>query len=285
MKQFFSAIILSLSLMLLVTACANLDKHIETIKPTARLLGTRLTNINFQQADLEFDVAIKNQNPFSLKLASIEYDLRVAEHSLVSGITGEGIKVKKSSTSTLALPVTLKFDDLKKISGELWESDQLAYQLNTYINIELPIIGNHTIPYAKKGELPVPKLPRVRLNNLKIQKLNLASAELLAEVEIDNPNAFDLGLKNFNYSLNINRQNWGKGTSSNPTSIPKRGKGSLNIPLKINLLSMGKSVYGIIEGNQTFNYQLQGDITMDTGLEFMRAYKLPMNISGTASVK
>ena len=56
MKQFNSTNFLFLTLLLLIAGCANLDQQLETIKPTAKLLGTRLTNINFEQADLMIEL-------------------------------------------------------------------------------------------------------------------------------------------------------------------------------------------------------------------------------------
>lgn len=283
MNNTFFKTVFSLLLIVLISACAQFDKYAETTKPTATLLGTRLTNINFDQADLVFDLAVKNSNPFSIRLTGLDYDLKVAGNSLVSGITGQGIKVKKSSTSKVALPVTLKFDDLKKIPGELWNADQFAYQLDTNINVELPVIGNYTIPFTRKGELPVPKLPSIKLKDLKVSNLSLTSADLVAEVEIDNPNIFPLGLSNFNYRIDINQQNWGEGTSAQLSSIPQKGKGTISIPLKLNLLTMGKAAYQLISGSKQFDYQILGGVTLDTGLEFLRNHKMPLDIKGTTS--
>ena len=151
MKLSATKYILGTFFVLLLSACASLDKQLETIKPTASLVGARLADINFDQVDLIFDVAVKNKNPFSFKLAGLDYDLMVAGQSLVSGITGQGIKIKKSSTSNIALPVTLKFDDLKKLPGKLWESDNFIYQLDSSINVNLPVIGNYSFPFTKRG--------------------------------------------------------------------------------------------------------------------------------------
>ena len=278
-------IFLSLILISFISACAQIDKQVKAAKPTAELLGTRVTNINFEQADLVFDLAVKNANPFSIRLAGLDYDLKVAGNSLVSGVTGQGIKIRKSSTSKVALPVTLRFDDLKNIPGELWKADQFVYQLDSNINVKLPVIGNYAIPFSKKGELPVPKLPSVKLKNLQIKNLSLTSANLLAEVKIDNPNIFKLGLSNFDYRLDINQQTWGEGTSAQSSSIPQKGKGTISIPLKLNLLSMGKTAYQVITSGKQFDYQLLGGVTLDTGLEFLRNHKMPLDIKGTTSFK
>jgi hypothetical protein len=52
--------------LLLLAGCAELTKHAETIKSNAELTATRLANINFEQADLVFDLEIENQNPVAI---------------------------------------------------------------------------------------------------------------------------------------------------------------------------------------------------------------------------
>jgi LEA14-like dessication related protein len=265
--------------------CATIEKQIDTIKPSAELLGTRLTNINFEGVDLVFDVAVTNRNPFSLRVAGLDYEIVIAENSLISGVMAQGLKLKKSSVSKVAVPVTLKFDDLKQLPGELWKGDEFEYHVFTDIHLNLPVIGKYTIPVSAKGELPVPKMPSVRLQKVRVVRLNLASADIVADIEIDNPNAFGLGLKNFNYKLDINQQTWGQGTGSIPNSIPQKSTGTIRIPLTLNLLTMGQSVYQLLNGDQRLNYQLSGAITIDTGLNFLRAYQMPLNISGTTDLR
>jgi LEA14-like dessication related protein len=272
-------------LTLLATGCATIEKQIDTIKPSAELLGTRLTNINFEGVDLVFDVAVTNRNPFSLRVAGLDYEIVIAENSLISGVMAQGLKLKKSSVSKVAVPVTLKFDDLKQLPGELWKGDEFEYHVFTDIHLNLPVIGKYTIPVSAKGELPVPKMPSVRMQKVRVVRLNLASADIVADIEIDNPNAFGLGLKNFNYKLDINQQTWGQGTGSIPNSIPQKSTGTIRIPLTLNLLTMGQSVYQLLNGDQRLNYQLSGAITIDTGLNFLRAYQMPLNISGTTDLR
>jgi len=267
-----------------LSGCAELTKHAETIKPTARLTGTHLANINFEQADLVFDLAVVNQNPIAINLAGLNYDLKIENQSLISGVTAQGLEIKPASTSTVQLPVTLKFDDLRKLPGELWQQDRFAYQLDTTIVVDLPIIGNYAIPLSKSGELPVPKMPVIKIKGLKIKNLSLAAAEVVAQVEIDNPNAFDLAFSDFDYQLDINQQNWGQGSISQRSSIPQKAKGMIEIPVKLNIMSMGKSAYQLLSSKQPLEYQLKGAMTLDTGIELLQNYRMPLDIKGTASL-
>ena len=272
-------------LTLAIAGCANIDKQFETIKPTAQLLETRLTNINFEQVELAFDVAINNPNPFSLRVSGLDYEIIIADYALLSGVLAQGLKLKKASTSEVTLPITLKFDDLRKLPGKLWQDDYFSYRLASRIHLDLPLIGKYDMPLTKKGELPVPKIPSVNLTSVTVTSLNLASADIIAMLEINNPNAFQLGLKNFNYKLNINKQTWGEGISTVPRNIAEKSTGTVSIPMKLNLLTMGNSVYQLLNGDQRLNYQLSGNMTLDTGLNTFRAYRMPLNISGSTSLK
>ena len=279
----YPKILLLLFCALSIAGCAQIDKKIETIKPTAKLVDTRLANINFNQADLVFDLAVTNKNPFSIHLVDLDYDFKIAGYSLLNGVTGQGLKLKKSSTSRISLPVTLKFDDLRKIPGELWRKDVVDYRLDSKINIKLPVIGNYAVPFSKIGELPVPRLPSIRLQDITVKSLGLTTAEIVALVEVTNPNTFNIELNEFNYRLKINQSQWGEGASVNPTTIPSKNIGAIELPLTLDLLGLGKSAFQLLSSGDPLNYQLTGDVKLDTGLEHLRRYKMPLNISGRAA--
>ena len=200
-------------------------------------------------------------------------------------MTTKAIKLKANSTSSVQLPVTLKFDDLKKLPGELWNKDKSAYQLISQLNVKLPVIGNYAIPVTQKGELPVPKIPDIKIKAVKVKNLSFTSAELVAQVEVTNPNNFDLGLSQLNYQLNVNQQNWGQGKINQTTSIPKKGKGIVEVPVKLNMLSAGKSAYNALINKAPIDYQLTGNLTLDTGLELLKKQNIPLDIKGTTSIR
>ena len=270
---------------LYLSGCAELAKHAETIKPTAKLAGARIANINFDKVDLVFDIEVDNKNPVALDLAGLDYDFKIENQSLVSGVTAKAIKLKANGTSPVQLPVTLKFDDLKQLPGEIWDKDRLAYDLSTTFNVILPIIGNYAIPVSKQGELPVPKVPDIKIKDVKIKKLNFTTADIVAQVEVSNPNDFSMALKSFNYNLNVNQKNWGQGEITKSSEIPSKGKGIIDIPLKLDLFSMGSAAVALLQNKSAVDYQLTGNATFDTGLEMLKGHDLPLDIKGTTSLK
>jgi LEA14-like dessication related protein len=267
-----------LAFALMLTGCAELEKYTEVIKPTAKLTDSRLANIDFEKADLVFDLAVENPNPVAINLAGLNYDLKIENHSLLSGVTARGVEIKPASTSTVQVPVSLEFDDLKKLPGEIWKQDRLGYQLDTEFVVDLPVIGNYAIPVSKQGELPVPKLPVIKLKDLQVKQLSLTAADVVARVEVENPNDFELGFSDFNY------QSWGEGSINQGKSVPKKGKSTIDIPVKLNLMSMGQTAYHMLSKKQPLEYKLTGGMTVDTGMEMFSNYKMPLNISGKAAL-
>ena len=110
------------------------------------------------------------------------------------------------------------------------------------------------------------------------------AAELVAIVEVVNPNAFDLGFSDFNYQLNVNQQSWGQGSINKSKKIPEKGKATLEIPVKLNMASMGQTAYRMLSNKQPLEYQLKGGVTLDTGIELLRNYRLPLDVNGKASL-
>ena len=122
------------------------------------------------------------------------------------------------------------------------------------------------------------------LKGVKIKNISFTSAELLAQVEVNNPNDFNIAVKNFDYQLNVNQKQWGQGKVTESTNIPKKGKGIINIPLKLNLLSMGSAATALLKKSAPLEYQLKGNATLDTGLELLKNVSLPIDINGTTSM-
>jgi LEA14-like dessication related protein len=283
--QHISKVFLVMAAAMVLTACAELEKHADTIKPTAKLTASRLTAIDFDHADLEFDLAINNQNPIPLQLSGLDYDFKIDNQSLVSGVTAKGIDIAANSTSKVSLPVSISFDDLKKFAGDLADKDTLNYDLQTRFKLMLPIIGEYAIPVSKQGNFPVPKVPEIKLKKISLKDLNLTRANVIALVEIDNPNGFDLGLEKLNYQLKINNQNWGNGAVTQATKIASNSKANIEIPLSLDLLSIGTAAFSMLNSKSPLDYQLTGNAQLDTGLELLRNFDLPLNISGTTAIQ
>jgi LEA14-like dessication related protein len=274
-----------LVLFLIISGCAQLKQKVETLKPTAEIVDTRLTGISFDKADLVFVMTIDNPNPFALKLSGLVYDVAIEGQSLLSGAIDRGLSLKANGKSNVKIPVTLKFDDLEKLPANLRDKDKITYQLKSTIKVNLPVIGNYDIHLVKRDEIPVPKLPAITLKDLKIRNLSFTTAELVTILEIKNPNAFSLALNDFRYKLDINNQLWGEGKITQKQNVPGRGTGMIAIPVKLNLLRMGSGIYQLLNSKEILDYRIRGNLKIGAGIALLKNYNMPLDIKGKVSLE
>ena len=270
---------------LLLAGCAQLKEKASVLKPTAELTATSLTYLDFERADLEIELAVDNPNPIALPLAGLEYDFRIENQSLVSGTTAQQTEIRARGVSPLTIPVSLKFEDLAALPGELLEGDTIEWQIDTAFNIQLPVIGSYPLKVSKSGQLPVPKLPEIELRSVNIKELGLTSATLEAEIAVTNPNSFLLALSDMEYSLSVAGTQWSDGAISELDTIPAKGEGTVTLPINLKLLSMGSSILNLLKGADELDYAFDGNVSVDTGHELLKTIRMPIDLKGKTSLR
>jgi len=83
------------------------------------------------------------------------------------------------------------------------------------------------------NELGVPK-PTFALKDVKFGQMNLKTATLLFDVEVQNPYAVDLPLLNVDYALTTQQSPLFKGQADISTTIPAKEKKIVSLPITMN---------------------------------------------------
>lgn len=262
----------------------NLAKHGGVRKPTFQLTESRITGLSFKGIDLTFDVQVENPNSLGISLAGFQYDFLVNQKQLLSGKSSERLKIPGGGRETVHIPVSLLFSQVYQLYGGLKNRDSVDYQLNTRFLVDLPVVGQITIPLKKTGTFPLVKIPKISLKNIQLKKLSLTGADLEIQLEVDNPNAFSFRLKGLEYELNINRLNWLRGMKMEAASLPGKGKQVVRLPVHLNLLKLGSTVYRILQGNQPLDYELSGKAELALPLPVMKTATLPFDKKGKVKV-
>lgn len=276
-----------ISIVVMFVACSGLKELAETAKvrrPEVRFVGSRLTGLSFREAGFMFDIQIQNPNPLGVKLAGFDYDFLINGSSFVNGDQEEGLEIKPQGEHTVHLPISFEFSSLYNAIESLRHNDNSTYELNCGLSFDLPILGPVRVPLSTSGNLPLVKLPKVHLDGLKLKHLSLSGADLELAVRLNNPNAFSMILERFNYQLNINGQSWASGEALQKTKLTERGEGVLAIPLSLNFTQIGRSVYGMLTGDQSFDYQLQGDLDVTSSFPLLEKANLPFDLTGVTEL-
>lgn len=273
------------SLFLIVSGCSTLQDLANNVqKPELSVTDMRVSDFNFDEIELTYDITVDNPNALSVQLSSYNYDFKLNEETFIEGQQDKGMKIEASGQSTFEVPVTLNFKKVYEGIRTLSNSDQAAYEFLSEVSFDLPVMGITTIPVSKKGSIPMINRPNIRIENLEVQNLSLTRADLVLNMAFDNPNAFGIRINNFDYGLTINGDQWAEGQSLENTLISEKGTSQLAIPISLNISEIGISAYRLLTGSGEVNYNLNGTFNLGTTHPLLNQTDLNIDRSGNLSL-
>ena len=119
--------------------------------------------------------------------------------------------------------------------------------------------------------------PTARMTGLNFQDVNLDSATLLFDVEVDNPYSVPLPLLNLDYDLSSGAQPFLTGSADLQTTVPAKSKKTVSLPAKINYLDMLKALKGIRPGSKI---PYEADLGLSVDAPALGLIRLPLKKQG-----
>jgi LEA14-like dessication related protein len=281
----YVSIILLTSTLLLLDGCAALEDLSNSIqKPQLSVENVRVSDFNFEEIELTYDIKVDNPNALSVQMLAYDYNLDINESSLISGDQKKELAIEASGASTFEVPMQLNFAEVYRSVQSLKDSDVASYSFLSNLTFDLPVLGQTKVPVSKNGSIPLLKTPKISLEDFEVTGLSFSSADINLQLQFDNPNSFGIDVNALNYDLMINGDQWADGTALKGTTIKEKGVTMLNIPLSLNISEMGISAYRLLTGGETFEYQIKGDFDLNarhellgqTTFDFLRSGKLSL---------
>lgn len=261
-----------------VSGCASLSDAVR--RPTARVTGAEITGLSFDRAEITFDVEVENPNPVGVRLAGIDYELFFEELSFVRGRTDEPLEIAAQERSTVRIPVSVGYTELIDSVQGLADRTETAYRLSAGISVDIPVIGRQRLPVEHTGTIPVVRAPRLRVRELRIDRLGLTGADVILRLAVANPNGFGLSLEELDYALRVNGELWGSARVEERTRLAEGGESEVRIPIRLDFGAMGRSVRELILGDGRVAYNLSGRMDVGTTLELLGQAELPVSLDG-----
>lgn len=284
-KKFYLLFILALFFVLMqLFGCATLQQLANIQEPKLNVQNVRVTGLSFDAINLAFDIKIQNPNPLSASLAGFDYDFQINDASFLKGQQNQQITVQAGGESMVEIPLTLNFKELYNTFQALKNQDSSAYKLMGGLSFNLPVLGATRIPISKSGKVPNLKLPDVKIGSLKLNKITFSGADLDLKLNINNPNSFNFLMNKLNYDFAINGKTWVKGLTQNIMQVKEKGESTISIPISLNFLEMGTAIYQMITGNQKLNYNLKGNVDLNSSLPLLGQVSLPIDRAGEINI-
>jgi LEA14-like dessication related protein len=282
----FGIIAILLTSTMVLNSCSIINGLVkERVKePKVDFLDAKISGLSLEAVDLLFDLKIYNPNNIGVKLAKFDYDLLLNGNPFVNGNQNKGIEIPSLGEENIQLPLTLKYSDIYRTFQNLREEGLSNYQMKFGLSFDVPVLGAIRIPVSKSGELPMIKIPKISFGALRLDKLNLTGADLKLSLKLNNPNIFSMILSKMQYDFKINGLNIVSGLTEKSMQISEKGESMIEIPVSVDFLTAGRSVYQIINGDKALNYQFGGNLDLTSSLPLLGKVNLPFSLSGSTNI-
>ncbi|XP_022757462.1 late embryogenesis abundant protein Lea14-A [Durio zibethinus] len=127
-------------------------------KPEASLTDVDLKHVS--REGIEYGAKVSCSNPYShsIPICEISYTFKSAGRVIASGTIPDPGSLKASDTTMLDVPVKVPHNILISLVRDIGADWDIDYELELGLTIDLPLIGDITIPLSQKGEIKLPTL-------------------------------------------------------------------------------------------------------------------------------
>ena len=272
--------ILLISLCSWLVSCSTLNSDLlskAVKKPEVSIETIDVSGLSLDSIDLLLTMNVENPNGFALALAGYDYDVKFNGMSLVKGTTNQKFRVAAHQTDLVKVPISVSFDDVKKIYGSMGEGNELSYDANVDVRLDVPVLNLFTINTNKQGALSLPRFPTISFENIRIKQFSFSDIELALDMSVDNPNNFAMNLKDVVYNISVGGRQWLSGSLEENLAIGEKQLSNISIPLKVKISQLSTSLISALRGGDFSDFSVDGSFTLDSTHEALNNIKVPIN--------
>jgi LEA14-like dessication related protein len=143
-----------LLLLLTFIALAGCSSFVK--EPVVTVKDLKVVSLDAAGAGMELSLAVKNPNPYDIKLLGFSYDLKVMSLPLTKGGAREEIKFPSHEETEVKIPIRIPYGDLLEILKRMPNPDAVPYQLAAGLDLDSPL-GQLSVPVSRSGTYMIPK--------------------------------------------------------------------------------------------------------------------------------
>lgn len=265
-------------------SCAQLSELSKVNKPKVYVSDMNVTSLSLQSVELTADIEIENPNNLSIDLSSYKYALDINDLDFISGTEEREMNIKAKESSIVKVPITLNYSELLQTFQSLRNENESNFSFSADFGFDLPILGMVNVPVEYSGKIPLVRRPSISLKNFTVETISLSGAELSIELNIENPNSFELQMNRLSYDLQINGLESISGLMNEEIDVQENSSRNIKLPLSISFLNAGMSAYQILSSNEDLEYKFTGSAAIGTDLPYFKLSNFDFDKSGSVNI-
>jgi LEA14-like dessication related protein len=197
-----------------------------------------------------------------MPLTNLNYSLASGSSEFLTGNADVAGSVPAGGSKRITVPATVTFVTLANALGGVKPGSVVPYDAKMDLSVDAPL-GPVSLPIRKKGEVPVPAVPKVELTSVQWKNLTLSEASAVLKLKVENTNDFNLDLNKLAYALQLGGQSIAAGGVDKSVAFSKGQAREIEIPVSFSPSNLGLAAFNMLRG-QGADYAIGGDMAVDT---------------------
>ncbi|CAH8313317.1 unnamed protein product [Eruca vesicaria subsp. sativa] len=126
--------------------------------PEATVDDVDFKGVSRQGVDYHAKVSVKNPYSQSIPICQISYVLKSDTRMIASGTIPDPGSLVGKGTTVLDVPVKVAYGIAVSLMKDISLDWDIDYQLDIGLTIDIPVVGDITIPVSTQGEIKLPSL-------------------------------------------------------------------------------------------------------------------------------
>lgn len=237
--------------------------------PSVAVVDGRAESLTFEGVDLAFDVEVGNPNAVGIDVTGFDYHLEIGGERVVVGSSAETRPVAGGSTSRWTVPASLRFASLLSSVASLAGEDEATFLFECAVRLDVPFLGEISVPVTRLGALPLPKPPSISFDGVSLRSVSATAVDLLLKLRIDNPNGFLLRLDSLSYELGLRGDAWASASQDVGLELLGGVTTIAELPVRVGVRDIGAAALALVRAGGEIPLQLDGAMWLTAPLPQM----------------
>ncbi|MEW6777598.1 MAG: LEA type 2 family protein [Bdellovibrionota bacterium] len=187
------------------------------LTPKLSIAGFEIVQTRDTHFEFVLKLAVQNRLPFNIEISDYAFQLDLNGSEVARGHAGGPTTIAGWEETHVPVSVSGYEKDLPEFLQMGRHAPPLrreyAYKLTGWVQIDSPI--HHRYEFVREGELPAFSMPDIMIHRIGVTRFDLFQPEMVLELEVTNPNGFEISQEKFISDVIINGIPVGKVDSPN----------------------------------------------------------------------
>jgi len=262
------------------TTCGTLSSVVQD--PKISIHSMDVTNITFNGVQMLCKVRVENPNSFEIPFPETDWEFFLNTNSFIKGTVKNNQRIKARNSTIVDVPVSFNYVQVFNTFASLKGTRQANYKIALGVKIPMPVFGDKTWNIQHEGNVPMPQLPRLNSPSMTVGNVDLTRAEILVNLNFENPNSFQLPAPKITYNYHVNRNSFIRGNVDNNTPLAANTTTPVSFRLQVTYADLFRSFASLVTQREVASML---SISCDFGIPAFAGEPFTREINGTLPLR